>query len=119
MEERKAELERLKLVVRDIYEANRTFQIATRVLQEATDQLKPVKEMMKHRSSGKPGWKLVKLGTMLVVIPVPVVTEVPGALLIATGMLMNKFMSQGMGILDVYDEFNDLIRELHRVKKEI
>ena len=65
------------------------------------------------------GTKLIKTGTFIaLVVPEPIVSDLTGAALIATGYVMNK-LTKRTTCLDVYTNMNQTMKDMAQLKKEL
>lgn len=65
------------------------------------------------------GGKLIKMGTVIFFAPLPIVSEALGALMIISGLMMNRLRSRKHGIDDIYKEVNKILDELRMLRNEI
>ena len=62
------------------------------------------------------GSKLIKLGLMLILIPIPVISEIAGGILASTGYLMRK-INEKPGLDDAFKEASKVFEEIIKTKK--
>ena len=65
------------------------------------------------------GTKLIRAGTFIAVaMPEPVLTDLAGAALIATGFTLDK-LTRKTTVRDVYKNLHETLREIERFKREV
>lgn len=59
---------------------------------------------------------LIKLGATMFLVPIPVVTEVLGMILISAGLIQSKVKGPILQINDVYKTFSQINKELKKIR---
>jgi len=63
--------------------------------------------------------RLVKIGLALIAFPEPAVSDILGTLLISAGIIQAKIKRSTLHIEDVYNTFQDVTKNLPRIKQEL
>ena len=88
------------------------------VMQGIPAELSSVKDLLgEDENSATLGKKLVKVGTFLVVaIPEPFISDITGTVLIASGLVMNRF-SRRNSVKGFHDKFQKDLREIEALQR--
>lgn len=89
--------------------------------EEAVDAMSGVaKEMRSARHLWKKGnnSKLIKIGLTLITFPEPTpISETLGAVVLSAGIIQKKIRQSSLGIEDVYNTFQGVMRDLQAIKR--
>jgi YD repeat-containing protein len=110
------EKEEIESLARELREFTRERQRISNLHQESAQVLRPLGKMLERNRRSLWG-KMTKVGYILVALPIPIITEVTGAILIAVGFFMKKIEGGGHTLRRVYDEFDRTIEEIHRLRR--
>jgi len=109
-------------------EPSKSKTIAT-VLQELglsyEETLEVMKGVAKDSHYVKRLWKkgdetrLVKIGLALIAFPDPTISDILGTLLVSAGLIQAKMKRSALHVEDVYKTFQDVNRNLPRIKQEL
>ncbi len=89
--------ETLSLLSKTIYEANRA------------------KKLFREKSKG-PASPLIKLGITVFLVPIPIISESLGIILMSAGVFQSKVKGPPIQIEDVYETCQQITKELERMK---
>jgi len=63
--------------------------------------------------------KLIKIGLALIAFPDPTISDILGTLLVSAGLIQAKMKRSALHVEDVYKTFQDVNRNLPRIKQEL
>jgi len=63
--------------------------------------------------------KLVKIGLALIAFPEPAVSDIIGTLLVSAGIVQAKMKRSALHIEDIFNTFQDVNRNLLRIRQEL
>jgi hypothetical protein len=106
------DLRTIREVTRDIKKTNKHYSCASSSLKETKGYFPSLRHMNREKNDGGLAKRLTTIGGVLLVLPIPIVTEVIGAVLMATGFAMNKMKDQSPTLGEVIREFDTKIEKL-------
>lgn len=91
-----SELRGLRDAVKDIAKSMEERRRAYYLLQEAVETVHPIRKMLEEDASPKVdlGGRLIRLGVIMIALPLPIISEVPGAFLLAGGIALKKIVKE-------------------------
>lgn len=105
--------------LRDLANTQREIINTTRNIPNPATDIKQLKQLIGKENQTSLGSKFIKAGIFLVIgIPEPVVSDLAGAALIATGYTMNKLTNHAT-IRDVFTTINKTTKDIAQFKKEL
>lgn len=107
------ELKNMALVVREL---GLSYQETLGAMSGVTKDLGSVKRLWKTGDESK----LIKIGLALITFPEPTpISETLGAFVLSLGLIQKKRSQSTLHIDDVYNTFQEVLRGLHTVNKEV
>jgi len=107
----------------------RELKTTAAVLQELglsyEETLKILKGVAKNARYAERLWKkgddtkLVKIGLALIAFPEPAVSDIIGTLLVSAGIVQAKMKRSALHIEDIFNTFQDVNRNLLRIRQEL
>ena len=110
------ELETIVVALRDL---GLSYEETVKLMSEVMKDAKTLRALWgKPRVRGRKGSRLIKLGVSLIAFPIPTIgiKKSLGAMLITAGLIRERI--KHMHVADVYSSFQDVNRELQRLRQE-
>jgi hypothetical protein len=98
------------VLIKTLRDSGLSHQETVDLLNRALVEARNTKSMEgKNNQSASP---LIKLGATVFVVPIPIVSETLGLILISTGLFQSKIQAPPLKIDDIYDTFKRISKEL-------
>ncbi len=85
------------------------------LLSKTIDEANRAKKLFRGKSKG-PASPLIKLGLTVFLVPVPIISESLGIILMSAGVFQSKVKGPPIQIEDVYETCQQITKELERMK---
>ncbi len=108
--------EEIESLTRDLREFESERRRTSNLYLESALVIQPLGKMVEQKNRSLWG-RMTKLGYVLIALPIPIVTEVMGAILIAVGFFMKKVEGGRLKLRGVYDEFEKTIKEIREIRQ--
>jgi len=119
MATQRPETARTKKILQLIKENKQTRDEVRKTIGELPNEAANVGQLIGQEDKPTLGKKLIKTGTFLIVaVPEPFISDITGAALIATGLMMNK-LSKRESITDVCKSLRDNMQDMERFRREV
>ncbi|MEM2400854.1 MAG: hypothetical protein QW305_06655 [Candidatus Bathyarchaeia archaeon] len=105
--------EEAAMLYRDLRLVGRSFNDALNTIGSVVGEVKSVKRLAGGSKSGDLGSKLIAAGMACVIFPEPIISDIAGSMLIATGMLIKS--RRGPTLTDVFRETRRVMSMLRDV----
>lgn len=106
----------LKTTAAVLQELGLSYEETLEVMKGTAKDLHHTKSLWKDGNKSR----LVKIGLTLIAFPEPTpISETLGAFVLSLGLIQNKMKQSTLHIEDVYKTFQDLNRNLPRIKQEL
>jgi phage-related protein len=106
----------LKTTVTVLQELGLSYQETLEVMKRFTEDLRSTKSLWRDGDKSR----LVKIGLTIIAIPEPTpISETLGGLILSLGLIQNKMKKSTLHIEDVYKTFQDVNRNLLRIRQEL
>jgi hypothetical protein len=106
----------LKTTVTVLQELGLSYQETLKVMKGFTENLRSTKSLWRDGDKSR----LVKIGLTIIAIPEPTpISETLGGLILSLGLIQNKMKKSTLHIEDVYKTFQDVNRNLLRIRQEL
>ena len=102
-------------LIKVIREMGMTYQETVSLLSSSLDEAKNAKKLFRGESKG-PASPLIKLGITVFLVPVPVISESLGIILMSAGVFQSKVKGPPIKIDDVYETCQQITKELEKLK---
>jgi len=106
----------LKTVATVLQELGLSYGEALKAMEGFTENLRSIKSLWRngHKS------RLVKIGLALIAFPEPTpISETLGAFILSLGLIQNRMKQSSLYIEDLYKTFQDVNRNLLRIRQEL
>jgi len=105
----------LKNITTVLQELGLSYEEALEVIKGAAKDARCVERLWKKGDETR----LVKIGLALIAFPDPTISDIVGTLLISAGIIQAKIKRSTLHVEDVYKTFQDVTRNLPRIKQEL
>ena len=112
---KRAEITNAATLIRMLRELGLSYQETVDLLSNTPDEIKTAKNLWK-KEEGKSASPLIKLGATMFFVPVPIVSEVLGIILMSAGLFQSKFKEPPLLINDIYETCRQITKELSELK---
>jgi hypothetical protein len=102
-------------LIKVLREIGLTYQETVSLLCKSLDEAKNTKKLFRGESKG-PASPLIKLGITVFLVPVPVISESLGIILMSAGVFQSKVKGPPIQIDDVYETCQKINKELEKLK---
>lgn len=101
--------------IKVLREMGMSYQETVRLLSKSIDEVNRSKKLFRGENKA-PASPLIKLGVTVFLVPVPVISETLGIILMSAGVFQSKVKGPPIQIEDVYEMCQQINKELERVK---
>lgn len=109
------ELKDAAALVRMLRETGMSYQETVCLLQKSLDEAAEAKKLCRGENK-RPASPLITLGLTVFVVPVPVISESLGIILMSAGLFQSKVKEPPIQIEDVYKTCKQITDELRKMK---
>jgi hypothetical protein len=102
-------------LIKVLREMGMSYQETVSLLSKSLQETKGAKKLTRGENKG-PVAPLIKLGLTCFLVPVPVISESLGIILMSAGVFQSKVKGPPIQIEDVYETCQQLTKELKRIK---
>jgi hypothetical protein len=92
-----------------------SYQETVRLLSKSLEEANSAKKLLRGKNKG-PVSPLIKLGVTVFLVPVPVISESLGIILMSAGVFQSKVKGLPIQIEDVYETCRQINKELDKLK---
>jgi hypothetical protein len=110
-----SKIEDAATLIKVIRELGMSYQETVSLLSKSLSSSKGAKKLFRGESKG-PASPLIKLGATVFLVPVPVVSESLGIILMSAGVFQSKVKGPPIQIEDVYKTCQQITKELEKMK---
>ena len=107
--------EEIKTTVSTVNELSESYVELIQALKGTTREIKAAKNLWRNGSNPV----LIKLGLALIVFPEPLLSDILGTFLIATGTVQQGIRKRTIYVDNVYKTFQDTIKEIRAMKNSL
>jgi hypothetical protein len=97
-------------------EIGMSYQETVNLLSRSMDEVNRSKKLFRGENNKGPVSPLIKLGVTVFLVPVPVISETLGIILMSAGVFQSKVKGPPIQIEDVYETCQQITKELERMK---
>ncbi len=108
-------IEDVAALIKVLREMGMTYQETVSLLCRSLDEAKNTKKLFRGENKG-PASPLIKLGITVFLVPVPVISESLGIILMSAGVFQSKVRGPPIQIDDVYETCQKINKELEKLK---
>jgi hypothetical protein len=98
-----------------LHERGLSYQEAVTLLSKSLEEANRTKKLFRGENKGSVS-PLIKLGVTVFLVPVPVISESLGIILMSAGVIQSKVKGLPIQIEDVYETCQQINRELAKMK---
>ena len=102
-------------LIKVLREMGMAYQETVSLLSKSLDEAKNAKKLFRGENKG-PVAPLIKLGITVFLVPVPVISESLGIILMSAGVFQSKVKGPPIQIDDVYQTCQQITKELEKLK---
>ncbi len=102
-------------LIKVLREMEMTYQDTVSLLSKSINEVNTSKKLFGEENKGS-GSPLIKLGATVFLVPVPVISETLGIILMSAGVFQSKVKGPPIQINDVYETCRQITKELERMK---
>jgi hypothetical protein len=102
-------------LIKVLREMGLTYQESVSLLSKSIGEVNRSKKLFKGENKG-PVSPLIKLGVTVFLVPVPVISETLGIILMSAGVFQSKAKGPPIQVEDVYETCQQITKELERMK---
>jgi hypothetical protein len=102
-------------LIKVLREMGMSYQETVSLLSKSLQETKGARKLTRGENKG-PVAPLIRLGVTVFLVPVPVISESLGIILMSAGMFQSKVKGPPIQIEDVYETCQQLTKELKRIK---
>ena len=110
-----AKIEDAATLIKVLREMGMSYQETVSLLSKSLNESNRAKKLFKGENKG-PVSPLIKLGVTVFLIPVPVISESLGIILMSAGVFQSKVKGPPIQIEDVYETCQQITKELRKMK---
>ena len=110
-----AKIEDAATLIKVLHEMGMNYQETVNLLSKSLNESNRAKKLFKGENKG-PVSPLIKLGVTVFLIPVPVISESLGIILMSAGVFQSKVKGPPIQIEDVYETCQQITKELRKMK---
>ena len=107
-------LKALREVTLDARRTGRDYSFLGSTFRETRAYFPGLRSMLREKSDSGLAKRLTTMGGILILLPIPIVTEVLGAVLLATGFVLKKITDQSPTLGEIIQEFDSRVEKLLR-----
>lgn len=108
-------IENTATFIKVLREMGMSYQETVSLLSRSIDEVNRAKKLFRGENKG-PVSPLIKLGVTVFLVPVPVISETLGIILMSAGVFQSKVKGPPIQIEDVYETCQQITKELERMK---
>ena len=102
-------------LIKLLREMGMSYQETVSLLSKSINEANRTKKLLRGENKG-PISPLIKLGATVFLVPVPVISETLGIILMSAGVFQSKVQGPPIQIEDVYEMCKKITKELERMK---
>jgi hypothetical protein len=110
-----AKIEDVAALIKVLRELGMSYQETVSLLSKSIDEVNRAKKLLRGENKGSVS-PLIKLGVTVFLVPVPVISETLGIILMSAGVFQSKVKGPPIQIEDVYETCQQITKELERMK---
>jgi hypothetical protein len=103
-------------LIKVLREIGMSYQETVNLLSRSIDEVNRSKKLFRGENNKGPVSPLIKLGVTVFLVPVPVISETLGIILMSAGVFQSKVKGPPIQIEDVYETCQQITKELERMK---
>jgi hypothetical protein len=111
----RAEIKDAAALIKMLSEMGMSYQETVSLLSKSLNESNKTKRLFRGENKG-PSSPLIKLGLTVFLVPVPVISESLGIILMSAGVFQSKVKGPPIQIEDVYETCQQITKELRKMK---
>lgn len=111
----RAEIEDAATLIKVLREMGMSYQETVSLLSKSLNESNRAKKLFRGENKGAAS-PLIKLGLTVFLVPVPVISESLGIILMSAGVFQSKVKGPPIQIEDVYETCQQITKELRKMK---
>jgi hypothetical protein len=111
----RAKIEDIATLIKVLREMGMSYQETVSLLSKSLNEPNRAKKLLRGENKG-PVSALIKLGVTVFLVPVPVISESLGIILMSAGVFQSKVKGLPIQIEDVYETCQQITKELGKMK---
>lgn len=111
----RAEIEDAATLIKMLREMGMSYQETVSLLSKSLNESNRAKKLFRGENKGVAS-PLIKLGLTVFLVPVPVISESLGIILMSAGVFQSKVKGPPIQIEDVYETCQQITKELRKMK---
>ena len=111
----RAKIEDAATLIKVLREMGMSYQETVSLLSKSLNESSRAKKLLRGENKG-PVSPLIKLGVTVFLVPVPVISESLGIILMSAGVFQSKVKGPPIQIEDVYETCQQITKELGKMK---